>query len=150
MFSVGIDDFSEFDERPKTLAHKRGYLGSSRLTSNAVFEFSAKSARLIAQKHPSKLVGCIAYLACENPPSFMLPGNLVPYFTTDRANYFDAKYKELDFKTLDAWGKSAKFFLAYTTTPTARHIPFRGKSALQLPKELRGHTRRAQGHITRN
>lgn len=113
MFSVGIDDFSEFDERPKTLAHKRGYFRGFPDYSNAVFEFSAKSAQLIAQKHPSKLVGCIAYLACENPPSFMLPGNLVPYFTTDRANYFDAKYKELDFKTLDAWGKSAKFFGIY-------------------------------------
>lgn len=113
MFSVGIDDFSEFDERPQTLAHKRGYFRGFPDYSNAVFEFSAKSAKLIAQKHPSKLVGCIAYLACENPPSFRLPENLVPYFTTDRANYFDAKYKELDFKTLDAWGKTAKTFGIY-------------------------------------
>lgn len=74
MFSVGIDDFSEFDERPQTLAHKRGYFRGFPDYSNAVFEFSAKSAKLIAQKHPSKLVGCIAYLACENPPSFTLPG----------------------------------------------------------------------------
>ena len=113
MFSVGIDDFSEFDERPQTLAHNRGNFRGFPDYSNAVFEFSAKSAKLIAQKHPSKLVGCIAYLACENPPSFTLPGNLVPYFTTDRANYFDAKYKELDFKTLDAWGKTAKTFGIY-------------------------------------
>lgn len=113
MFPMGIADSSEFDERAPTLARKRGYFRGFPDYSEAVFEFSSKAARLVAQKHPRKFVGCIAYLACEKPPPFKLPQNLVPYFTTDRANYFDAKYKSEDFKTLDEWGKAADNFGIY-------------------------------------
>ena len=56
---------------------------------------------------------CTKPIACEKPPPFKLPQNLVPYFTTDRANYFDAKYKSEDFKTLDEWGKAADNFGIY-------------------------------------
>ena len=113
MFPMGIGDYSEFDERAPTLARKRGYFRGFPDYSEAVFEFSAKAARLVAKKHPGKFVGCIAYLACEKPPPFKLPQNLVPYFTTDRANYFDAKYKAEDFKALDEWGKAAGNFGIY-------------------------------------
>lgn len=113
MFPMGIGDYSEFDERAPTLARKRGYFRGFPDYSEAVFEFSAKAARLVAKEHPGKFVGCIAYLACEKPPPFKLPQNLVPYFTTDRANYFDAKYKAEDFKALDEWGKAAQNFGIY-------------------------------------
>lgn len=113
MFPMGIADSSEFDERAPTLSRKRGYFRGFPDYSEAVFAFSAKAAELIAQKHPRKFAGCIAYLACERPPAFRLPGNLVPYFTTDRANYFDEKYRLEDFRTLEEWGKTAENFGVY-------------------------------------
>lgn len=113
MFSVGINDSSEFDERPRTLASKDGYFRGYPNYSKAVFEFSSKAAKLIAKSNPTKFVGCIAYLSCEKPPEWKLPKNLIPYFTTDRANYFDGNFKELDFKTLKDWGDKTSLFGIY-------------------------------------
>lgn len=113
IFPMGIDDTSEFDERAETQKLKRGYFRGFPDYSDVVFKFSSDAAEKIARRHPDKFVGVLAYLACENPPTRPIPENLVPFFTTDRANYFDKQYKDQDFRTLEKWGKRAKNFGIY-------------------------------------
>lgn len=113
IFSIGIHDTSEFDERPHTLSKKRGYFRGFPDYSDVVFDFSANVAKQVSKKYPQKLIGCLAYLSCERPPSFLLPYNLVPFITTDRSNYFDSEYKNADLNNLKEWNKKALLFGIY-------------------------------------
>ena len=105
MFSVGIDDTPNFDWRDEHSGLKRGYFRDYPDWSNLVFDFANRAAQKTSKTYPHGIVGALAYLVCENPPDFKLHKNVVPYFTTDRANYAAADYAEADFKILEKWGK---------------------------------------------
>ena len=109
MFPLGISDTSVFDARESYLRYKRGYFRGYPDWSNAVFGFTNAVAEKVSAAFPSgkrKYVGALAYLICENPPDFKLAQNVIPFFTTDRANYFDPAYRLGDFRTLEKWGRS--------------------------------------------
>ena len=109
MFPLGISDTSVFDARESYLRYKRGYFRGYPDWSNAVFAFTNAVAEKVSAAFPSgerKYVGALAYLICENPPDFKLAQNVIPFFTTDRANYFDPTYRSGDFETLEKWGRS--------------------------------------------
>ena len=107
MFSVGIDDTPNFGWRDEHSGLKRGYFRDYPDWSNLVFDFANRAAEKSAKTRPHGLVGALAYLVCENPPDFKLHKNVVPYFTTDRANYAAAGYAAADFSTLEKWGECA-------------------------------------------
>ncbi len=109
MFPLGISDTPVFDARESYLRYKRGYFRGYPDWSNAVFGFTNAVAEKVSAAFPSggrKYVGALAYLICENPPDFKLAQNVVPFFTTDRANYFDPAYMRGDFDALEKWGRS--------------------------------------------
>ena len=113
MVSIGINDSQLVDERPEYENYKRGYFRGFPDWSAAVFEFSNRVAKKVAEQNPNAILGCLAYMICENPPPFKLEKNIVPFFTTDRANYADADYKRQDIAALRRWGECANVFGIY-------------------------------------
>lgn len=105
MFSIGIADSQEMDERPEYAKYKDGYFRGYPNWSAAVFEFSNEVARRVREKEPNAALGMLAYMICEKPPKFPVAQNLLPFCTTDRANSFLPEYEAEDFKNLEAWGK---------------------------------------------
>ena len=106
MFSIGINDSQIVDEREEYLSYKDGYFRGYPNWSNSVFEFSNEVAKKVTQKNANAILGLLAYMICEKPPSFKLEKNLVPFYTTDRANNYDCKYQNTDLDILKKWGKS--------------------------------------------
>jgi hypothetical protein len=71
--------------------------------SNRFFTFANRVAERVAAKHPNRYIGCLAYNACENPPSFKVHSMIVPYLTNDRAQWRDAKFAQADRDWIAAW-----------------------------------------------
>lgn len=116
-----------FDEHPATLSYSIGlndtiFYGDSAAThplttprkwfrgrpdfSPLVFDWSNQVATQVAQKHPGKLIGTLAYYWNENTPGFPIAENLVPYVTADRSQYYDPAFRAEDTQLLADWGKS--------------------------------------------
>ena len=106
MFSIGINDSQIVDERKEYLSYKDGYFRGYPNWSNSVFEFSNEVAKKVAREKPNAILGLLAYMICEKPPSFKLEKNLVPFYTTDRINNYEYKYQNNDLDILKKWGKS--------------------------------------------
>lgn len=105
MYSLGIKDTQLVDGRKQTLDFKRGYFRGFPNWTDLIFDFTNKVAKRVGEKYPNKFIGCLAYLICEDSPNFDLEKNIVPFLTTDRANYFDKNFKEQDFLLLEKWNK---------------------------------------------
>jgi hypothetical protein len=71
--------------------------------SDLFFSFANGIAERAAQKHPDKYIGCLAYHACENPPSFAVHPMIIPYLTNDRGEWYDADFKQRDIEWILAW-----------------------------------------------
>ncbi len=106
MFSIGINDSQTVDERPAYSIYKDGYFRGYPNWSNAVFEFSNEVAKKVSKEYPSAILGLLAYMICEKPPNFKLHKNLLPFYTCDRANNFEASYQNEDFNIIYQWGNS--------------------------------------------
>ena len=106
MFSLGINDSSYVDESAEYRKYKRGYFRGFPDWSNSVFEFSNLVANRVCKTKPNAILGALAYFICENPPDFKIHKNIVPFYTTDRANYADKAYADADFEMLSKWGNS--------------------------------------------
>ncbi len=76
--------------------------------SNRVFTFMNRVAEITSQKHPDKLLGCLAYGNCEEVPSFPVHANIIPYLTNDRAQWRDAEFKAQDQDLLRRWSAAAR------------------------------------------
>ncbi|HID05802.1 MAG TPA: DUF4838 domain-containing protein, partial [Armatimonadetes bacterium] len=76
--------------------------------SNRFFTFANRVAEMVSRRHPNKLLGCLAYSYCQEPPSFPLHPNVIPYVTNDRAQWRDPKFKRRDMEHLRAWAKKAR------------------------------------------
>ena len=71
--------------------------------SNRFFTFANRVAEHVAAKYPNRYLGCLAYNACENPPSLKVHPMIVPYLTNDRAQWRDAKFAQVDRDWIAAW-----------------------------------------------
>jgi hypothetical protein len=76
--------------------------------SNRVFTFMNRVAEITSQKHPDKLLGCLAYANCEEVPSFPVHPNIIPYLTNDRAQWRNKQFKQQDQDLLRRWAKAAR------------------------------------------
>jgi hypothetical protein len=76
--------------------------------SNRVFTFMNRVAAITSQKHPDKLLGCLAYANCEEVPSFPVHPNIIPYLTNDRAQWRDKRFRQEDQDLLRRWSKAAR------------------------------------------
>ena len=71
--------------------------------ANRFFTFANRVAERVAAKYPDHYLGCLAYNACENPPSFKVHPMIVPYLTNDRAQWREAKFAQADRDWIAAW-----------------------------------------------
>jgi hypothetical protein len=107
-FSLGMNDTVRFDEGAASLAlllplrYFRGMPDYSPL----VFTFMNRAAEAAARSSPGHYLGCLAYFWCEDVPSFSVSPQVVPYVTTDRAQYYDAAYRAADLDLMSRWGRS--------------------------------------------
>jgi len=106
MYSLGINDSHSFDEREIKSKDINKFFRGYPDRTDSVFDFTNKSAKIIAKKYPEKFIGALSYLWTENSPSFKLEKSILPYLCADRANYFDADFKAQDFELMRKWATS--------------------------------------------
>jgi hypothetical protein len=82
--------------------------------SNRFFTFANRVADRVAVKYPDHYLGCLAYAACENPPSFKVHPMIVPYLTNDRAQWREAKFAQADRDWIAAWRARCPSVAVYT------------------------------------
>ena len=107
-FSLGMNDSVRFDQSETTqavVAPLRYFRGMPDYSS-LVFGFMNRAAGELARTHPDKYLGCLAYFWCENPPAFPVSGQVVPYVTTDRTQFYDPGYRAADYALMSRWGRS--------------------------------------------
>ena len=67
-----------------------------------------KVAAELEKTDPDKLLGCLAYSTYILPPEAMgLHKNIIPYLTSNRADYYEPKFRGQDQKLLAWWGRVA-------------------------------------------
>ncbi len=71
--------------------------------SDLFFHFANGIAERVAIKHPDKHIGCLAYHANENPPSFPVHPMIIPYLTNDRGEWYDRDFRQRDLDWISAW-----------------------------------------------
>ncbi len=71
--------------------------------SNRFFTFANRVAERVAARYPDHYLGCLAYNACENPPTFPVHPMIVPYLTNDRAQWRDPRFAQADRDWIAAW-----------------------------------------------
>ena len=76
--------------------------------SHRYFGWLNKIAAELEKTDPDKLIGCLAYSSYILPPDQLdLHRNIIPYLTSNRADYFDAEFREQDQQLLELWGRAA-------------------------------------------
>lgn len=107
-FAIGLNDTVYFGDAAAAhhLTTPRKWFRERPDYSELVFDWSNKVAAGVAQKHPGKLIGTLAYFWNENTPEFLVEPNLVPYVTADRSQYYDEAFREEDLALLDRWAHS--------------------------------------------
>lgn len=82
--------------------------------SRRLFAFFNRVAERVAQKHPDKKLGCLAYLDYVAPPSGLtLHPMLLPYVCSSRDGYYDPAFKRVDQANLEGWGALSRQFGVY-------------------------------------
>jgi hypothetical protein len=82
--------------------------------SNRFFTFANRVAERVAAKYPDHYLGCLAYNACENPPSFKVHPQIVPFLTNDRAQWREAAFAQADRDWIAAWRARCPSVALYT------------------------------------
>ncbi|HJN14657.1 MAG TPA: DUF4838 domain-containing protein, partial [Armatimonadota bacterium] len=89
-------------DRPMPTWH--GFSGDK---SHLYYTWLNRVAENLEQDHPDKMLGCLAYSAAILPPVGMkLHRNIIPYFTSNRADYWDHRFKRQDQQMLNRWSRS--------------------------------------------
>jgi len=58
--------------------------------------------------HPENLIGCLAYSTYILPPEPIgLHRNVIPYYTSNRADYYEPEFRQQDQRLLEWWGRVA-------------------------------------------
>lgn len=107
-YSLGINDTVCFDQSAATraLVEPLRYFRGMPDYSPLVFTFMNRAAQSLAKTNPNRYLGCLAYFWCENPPSFPVNSQVVPYVTTDRSQYYDREFRAVDLALMARWGAS--------------------------------------------
>ncbi len=71
--------------------------------SDLFFHFANGIAERVAAKYPDRYLGCLAYHANENPPSFPVHPMIIPYLTNDRGEWYDRDFRRRDLDWIRAW-----------------------------------------------
>lgn len=105
-YSIAISDNLNYDLRVRPNPPPYSFAYGYQNYSNAYFDFANKTAEIVSQKFPNKLLGALAYLTTESAPDFEVNKNIAVYATSDHANYYSKEFKKSDFNKLANWGKS--------------------------------------------
>ena len=119
IFSIGITDSLTFDqsELTKKLINPQKYFRNRPVYSELVFHFANAVADDIWPLNEcggidssdvpadlnSRYLSCLAYYWAEQVPSFKVHPRVIPYLTSDRAQWFDSEYKKEDKALIEAW-----------------------------------------------
>jgi len=103
------DGMLKISEDPISQAQIDESRGSRGKFSNYVWGFVNKVAQGVAQKHPDKLVGCIAYESYNRPPSNIekLSPNVAVMICKTRGNFTDQKYQSYMEESIREWKEKA-------------------------------------------
>ena len=109
-FSLGMNDGQGWCECAackaidKPIADWHGFSGDK---SVLCYTWMNKVAANLEKDYPDKKLGCLAYSSMILPPPFKLHRNIVPYFTSNRADYFDRRFRAQDEELMVRWAKVA-------------------------------------------
>lgn len=110
-FSFGMNDGQGWCECPgckaidKPMKEWHGFSGDK---SVLFYSWLNRVAANLEKDYPNKMLGCLAYSsAILPPPGMKLHRNIIPYFTSNRADYFDPKFKAQDQHLIKWWSQSA-------------------------------------------
>ncbi len=106
-FSYGINDgqgYCDCEECLKIHKPLPEWNGFSGERSIQYYTWLNKIASELEADHPEKMLGCLAYSAVILPPKGMrLHRNIIPYLTSNRADYWDPKFRRQDQEMLRRW-----------------------------------------------
>lgn len=109
-FSYGMNDGGGWCECPackaidKPMPEWHGFSGDK---SVLFYTWLNRIAQNLEKDYPDKKLGCLAYSAAILPPPGMkLHRNIIPYFTSNRADYFDPKFRKQDKHMIKWWSQS--------------------------------------------
>lgn len=93
--------------------------------SDRFFAFANKVASAIAESHPGRMVGALAYLGTVTPPKNIekLEPNIVIGLCQDHSQYYDPAYKAKDIATIEAWKKKGANFMTHDYTGLSWLVP---------------------------
>lgn len=108
-FSYGMNDGAGWCECPKCKAIDKPmpeWHGFSGDKSVLFYSWLNRIAENLEKDHPDKKLGCLAYSAAILPPPGMkLHRNIIPYFTSNRADYFDPAFRAQDKHMVNWWSQ---------------------------------------------
>ncbi|MFO8079236.1 MAG: DUF4838 domain-containing protein [Armatimonadota bacterium] len=106
-FSYGINDGHGYCDCKDCLEIHRPlpeWHGFSGERSVQYYTWLNAIAENLEADHPDKMLGCLAYSAVILPPKGMhLHENIIPYLTSNRADYWDADFRRQDQEMLRRW-----------------------------------------------
>ncbi len=109
-FSYGINDGRGYCECEQCRAVDRPlpeWHGFSGDRSVLYYTWLNRVAENLERDHPDKMLGCLAYSAVILPPTGMtLHRNIIPYLTSNRADYWDPQFRAQDQEMLDRWSRA--------------------------------------------
>ena len=108
-FSYGINDGHGYCECENCKAVDRPapeWHGFSGEKSYLYYQWLNKIAENLEEDYPDKMLGCLAYSAVIlPPPGLKLHRNIIPYLTSNRADYFDPRFRRADETMLARWSR---------------------------------------------
>lgn len=93
-FALGVNDGLVFGESSETkaLTMPVGWFRGRPDYSNLVFTFMNRAAEKLAETHPDKYLGALAYYWAEQVPSFTVNPQVIPFLTADRSQGYDPEF----------------------------------------------------------
>jgi hypothetical protein len=113
-FSISPPDntlFGDLDAYEGLVDPKESFRGKANL-SNAVFTFDNRVAKAVAQRHPDRYLGALAYAFYEDVPDFPVEPNIVPVITADRSQWYDRDFRAEDLALVAKWAKAGPKIIA--------------------------------------
>ncbi len=111
-FSYGINDGHGYCDCEGCKAVDRpapDWRGFSGEKSYLYYTWLNKVAENLEEDYPDKMLGCLAYSAVIlPPPGLKLHRNVIPYLTSNRADYFDRNFRRADLTMLSRWANNTE------------------------------------------
>ncbi|MGI5817832.1 MAG: DUF4838 domain-containing protein [Armatimonadota bacterium] len=108
-FSYGINDGHGYCDCKNCLQVHRplpAWHGFSGERSVQYYTWLNQVAERVEQDYPDRMLGCLAYSAVILPPKGMrLHKNIIPYLTSNRADYWDPDFRGQDQEMLRRWSE---------------------------------------------